>query len=186
MLRVESGWPIDFPRAEVHVEVGHRRHRRTSIPACGILFLCMFLPAVEGCGDQPVYPLDVPYFWHPYLYGAVLGYAALSTTHRHLRRATFAIRSLAWGLLAASVLLTVTSFAFGVVLLGISVILLAVIGTRGVSEKRIAVTGIAVSVMSLLWFGLWSGSPDALIGVYASLAASICLLAGSLQWLSEI
>lgn len=157
-----------------------------SIPAGALLFVCLFLPAVKGCGDQPVYPLEVPYFWHPYLYGAVIAYAAFASTHRSLRRATLTIRSLTWAVFAGSVLLTATSFAFGIVLLGISVILLAVIGTKGVSEKRIAVAGIVVSVMSLLWFGLWSGSSDALLGVYVSLAASIFLLAGSLHWLSEI
>ena len=157
-----------------------------SIPAGALLFACLFLPAVKGCGDQPVYPLEVPYFWHPYLFGAAIAYAAFASTHRSLRRATLVLRSLTWIVFAASVVLTATSFAFGVVLLGIAVVLLGVIGTKGVSEKRIAVAGIAVSVMSLLWFGLWSGSSDAMIGVYASLAASIFLLAGSLQWLSEI
>jgi hypothetical protein len=157
-----------------------------SIPAGLLLFGCLFLPAVKGCGDQPVYPLEVPYLWHPYVYGAVIAYAAFASTQRSLRRATLALRSLAWLVFCGSVILTATSFVFGIVLLGIGAILLAVIGTRGVSEKRIAITGIVVSVMSLLWFGLWCGSSDALIGVYMSLGASIFLLAGSLQWLSEI
>ena len=157
-----------------------------SIPAGVVLLLCLFLPAVKGCGDQAVYPLEVPYFWHPYLYGGVLAYAAVASTHRSLRRVTRVVRALTWAVFAGGVLMTATSFAFGIVLLGIGVVLLGAIGTKGVSEKRIAVTGIAVSVMSLLWFGLWSGSSDALIGVYMSLGASIFLLAGSLQWLSEI
>lgn len=183
---MESGWPVDFPRAQVHLELGRRRHRRTSIPAGVLLLLCLFLPAVRGCGEQPVYPLEVPYFWHPYLYGGVLAYAAMASTNRSLRIATFAVRTLTWVVFAGGVLMTATSFAFGIVLLGIGLVLLGVIGTKGVSEKRIAVTGIAVSVMSLLWFGLWSGSSDALVGVYMSLVASIFLLAGSLRWLSEI
>ena len=157
-----------------------------TVPAGVLLLVCMFLPAVKGCGPEPVYPLELPYFWHPYVYGAVLAFAALATTERALRHVTLAMRVLGGGILLASIVLTVTAFEFGIVLLGIAAVLLGVIGTKGVSERRIAGTGIVVSVMSLLWFGLWSGSADALVGVYVSLAASIFLLAGSLFWLSEI
>jgi hypothetical protein len=65
-------------------------------------------------------------------------------------------------------------------------VLLGVIRVRGVSENRIAITGIIMSVACVLWFGLWAGSSGALVGVYLALGASIFLLAGSLLWLSEI
>ncbi len=79
-----------------------------------------------------------------------------------------------------------TSGAVGAVLTTVAAVQLAIIGVSGTSEKRLAGSGIVVSVLSLLWFGLWSGSSGALVGIYVSLVASIFLLAGSLHWLSEI
>lgn len=181
-----AGWPVDIPRAEVHLELGPRRHRRMTVPAGALLFACMFLPAVKGCGSEPIYPLEMPFFWHPYLYGAALGFAALASTQRALVHATRVVRALSALVLAASLILAVAEPEVGVALLGIAAVLFGVIGTNGVSEKRLAIIGILVACMSLLWFGLWSGAADALIGVYLSFGAAIFLLAGSLYWLSEI
>lgn len=183
---MDSGWPVEVPRAQVHVGLGRRRHRRMTVPAGVLLFVCLFLPAVKGCGSQPVYPVELPYFWHPYAYGAILAFTALATTQRAVRRATIVMRVLAIGVLVASVVLTLLTFELGIVLLGVAAVLLGVIGTTGVSERRLAGSGIVVSVMSLLWFGLWCGSSEAMVGVYVSLGASIFLLAGTLHWLSEI
>jgi hypothetical protein len=183
---MDSGWPVDIPRAQVHVNLGRRRHRVVTLPSGLLLFVCLFLPAVKGCGHQPVYAFEMPYFWHPYLYGGVLAIAALASTHRALARATIAVRTLAVVVFVGSLLMTAMSPGFGTVLFGIAAVQLAVIGLRGVSEKRIAASGIVVASLSLLWFGLWSGSSDAMIGVYLSFIASIFLLAGSLKWLSEI
>jgi hypothetical protein len=169
----------------VLIELGRRRHRRMTLPAGLLLFICLFLPAVDGCG-QPVYPIETPYFWHPYLYGGAVAIAALAATVRGVRMATLGLRILAWFAVAGGCLMTTFSVGFGAVETVLGGALLAIIGTRGGSEKRIAVTAIVMSVLSLLWFGLWAGSAGALIGVYLSLGASIFLLAGSLFWLSEI
>jgi len=155
------------------------------MPSGVLLLLCVFLPAVKSCGTA-VYPIETPYFWHPYLYGGALALAALATTLRGVRAATLGMRALAWLCVAGGAILVPLSPGFGVVELALGCILLGIIGVRGVSEKRIAVTGIVVSVLSLLWFGLWAGSSGALLGVYVSLGTSIFLLAGSLLWLSEI
>lgn len=180
-----AGWPVDTPRARLYLELGRRRHRRLTLPAGVLLFVCLFLPAVDGCG-QAVYPVETPYFWHPYVYGGALALAALATTVRGLRRATVGLRVLAWLALLGGCALTTLSGGLGTVETVLGGVLLAIIGTRGVSERRLALTAIVVSVLSLLWFGLWAGSSGALVGVYVSLTASIFLLAGALLWLSEL
>jgi hypothetical protein len=179
-----AGWPVDVPRAHV-LEVGRRRHRHVTAPSGLLLFVCMFLPAVNSCGAS-VYPTDMPYFWHPYVYGLVLAVASFALTAHSVRLAVRALRTLAWLAIAGGAGLLLVSTGIGTVELGLGAILLGAIGVRGHAERRLAVTGIVVSVMCLLWFGLWSGSKDALVGVYLSLGASIFLLAGSLLWLSEI
>lgn len=185
MAAMESGWPVELPRARAIARVGPRRHRRLTMPSGALLFLCMFLPAVKGC-SEPVYPLEAPVFWHPYIYGAVLAVAATATTMRGVQVATIALRVLAYLCIAAGLVLVMEWPEYGIVELLLGAILLGTIGVRGVTEKRVAITGIVVSVCSLLWFGLWSASKDALIGVYISLGAAIFLLTGSLFWLSEI
>lgn len=185
IAEMDPGWPVDLPRVTQHVEVGRRRHRRLTIPGGALLLVCMFLPAVRGCGE-PVYPIETPWFWHPYLYGGALAAAALVTTVRGVRVATAGLRILAWLAVVGGAVMTTLSAGFGIVETALGVILLSIIGTKGFSEKRIAITGIVMAVLSVLWFGLWASSAGALIGVYLSLGAAIFLLAGSLLWLSEI
>lgn len=182
---MDSGWPIELPRPQIHAAIGRRRHRRLTTPSGLILLVCLFLPAVRAC-DNVVYPIETPYFWHPYIYGGALAIAALATTMRAVRLATTAMRGLAYVSIAGGCLLMVGNPAFGGIELALGVSMLAIIGTQGVSERRMALTGIVMAVLSLLWFGLWAGSASALVGVYVALAASIFLLAGSLLWLSEI
>lgn len=179
-----AGWPVDVPRRHV-LEVGTRRHRRITAPSGMLLFACMFLPAVRSCGTS-VYPTDMPYFWHPYIYGLALAVASFALTAHSVRLAVRTLRVLACVAIAGGAGLLLLSTGLGAIEIGLGAVLLGAIGLRGHAERRLAITGIVISAMCLLWFGLWAGSKDALVGVYLSLGASIFLLTGSLLWLSEI
>lgn len=179
-----AGWPVDVPRRHV-LEVGRRRHRRITAPSGLLLFACMFLPAVRSCGAS-VYPTEMPYFWHPYIYGLALAVASFALTAQSVRLAVRAVRAFACVAIAGGAGLLLLSTGLGAIELGLGALLLGAIGLRGYAERRLAITGIVIGASSLLWFGLWAGSNDALVGVYLSLGASIFLLIGSLVWLSEI
>jgi hypothetical protein len=144
----------------------------------------MFLPAVKGC-SAPVYPITTPMFVHPYLFGIVLALGAATFTVRGLQRTITAMRVLAWLTIAGSCVLAIVipSIAFIEFVVGMG--LLATIGRHGYSEKRAALTTIAIGAASLLWFGMWAVSPDALIGVYLSTLGAGGLLVGGLVWLAE-
>lgn len=182
---MEVGLPIELPRARMELEVGRRRHRRITGTSGLLLFVCLFLPAVRSCGSD-VYPVEMPMFWHPYLYGAVLAAGTVTATMRSVHLTTIALRVLGWLSVLGGVAVIALSPALGVVELALGAVLLGMIGMRGHSERRVAGTGVVISIASLLWFGLWASSSGALVGVYLSLVASIFLLAGSLFWLSEI
>lgn len=178
------GSAVDLPRQRVELELGRRRHRRIVGPSGLLLFICLFLPAVNGCTES-VTPLTMPELIHPYVFGLVLGVGAASLTIRGLRTTIRALRLLAWLTIAGACVLAVMVPGLALVELALGFVLLAAIGRRGYSEKRAAVTTIVVGAASLLWFGVWAGSPDALVGVYLSTLGSAGLVAGGLVWLSE-
>lgn len=173
-----------MPRARVELELGTRRHRRITGPSGVLLFACLFLPAVKGC-NEAVYPMSMPMFWHPYIYGAVLALGTATATVRHLHYTVLALRILAWLTVIGSAFLIMFAGGIAVVELIVGVLLLGAIGKRGCSERRVAVTTIAIGAVSLLWFGLWVVTPDAMVGVYVSALASVGLLGGGLVWLAE-
>ena len=175
---------VDVPRRRIDLEIGKRRHRRVTGPAGLLLFICMFLPAVKGC-NETVYPVTMPMFWHPYVFGAVFAFGAHSLTTRGLRYTVVALRVLAWLAVIGAALLTIAEGPFGLLEMAVGVALVFAIGTRGYCERRIAATAIVVGACSLLWFALWCG-PDALVGVYLSVPASAGLLVGGLVWLGEL
>jgi hypothetical protein len=175
---------VDLPRPRVELELGRRRHRRITAPSGLLLFVCLFLPAVRGC-DETVYPLSMPMFWHPYIYGLAFAFASAVVTVRHLRLAVLALRTLAWLTIIGSAFLLASAGGIGIAELIIGACLLAAIGRSGCSERRVALTAIVASTFSLLWFGMWLATPDAMIGVYLSAFASVGILAGSLVWLGE-
>jgi len=175
---------VDLPRPRIELELGKRRHRRITGPAGLLLFVCLFLPAMRGC-HETVYPMTMPMFWHPYIYGLVLALATAKLTVRHLHYTVMALRILAWLTVIGAALLIAFSGGVALVELLVGVLMLAAIGRRGCSERRVALTAIAMGTLSLLWFGLWVATPDAMVGVYLSVLASGGLLVGGLVWLVE-
>lgn len=145
----------------------------------------MFLPAVKGC-HEPVMPYEVPPFLPPYVYGLVFALIAMSPSARGLRLGYTALRVLAAMFLLAGVALAIVAPPVGVVELLIGAVLLVTVDPIADKEPRIAATGVEISVASILWFGAWSTTGDALLGIYLSLACSIGLLVGCVAWLREL
>jgi len=173
--------PTHFP-----VSGGRGRRHRSLTGLSGILlFACMFLPAVKGC-HQPVMPYEVPPFLPPYLYGLVFAMLAMSRSSRGLAFGVVALRALAVLVVLGSVVLVVIVPPVGVIELVIGSMLLVIVGLAGTTEPRIAGTGIAVGLVSMMWFGFWAVTPDALLGIYLALVSSIGLFAGSLAWSREL
>ncbi|TMQ07905.1 MAG: hypothetical protein E6J90_42065 [Deltaproteobacteria bacterium] len=162
-----------------------RRHRRLTGLSGLLLFACMFLPAVKGC-HQPVMAYEVPPFLPPYLYGLVFALTAIVWSRRGLALAMLALRVLGSLVVVASVVLVVIAPPIGVIELMIGALLLVTVGMFGTSEPRIVASGVMVGVVSVVWFGCWAVTPDALIGVYLALVSSVGLLAGCLAWLREL
>jgi hypothetical protein len=181
---VQGAGPVEPPCRRVEIELGRRRHRLITAPSGLLLFVCLFLPAVRGC-HAPVYPLEMPMFLPPYLYGLAFAYGAATLTARGMRNAIIAIRAITIMTLAGSALLVLLSPALGIIELMISAFVFAGIATGGHSERRAASTATIVGAICTLWFGFWTATSDALLGAYLSLASSIGLLVGGLVWLGE-
>ena len=165
---------------------GRTRRARPLVGVSGLLlFACMFLPAVRGC-DAPMTPLEVPPFLPPYLYGGVFALLAVWRTARGLGVGVTLLRALSLIVVTGSILVIVLAPPIGVVELTLGCALLVIIGVVGSSEARVAVMGIAVGVISVVWFGFWTTTPEALIGVHLALAGSFGLLVGCLGWLRDL
>ena len=175
---------VDLPRPRIELELGQRRHRRITAPAGVLLFVCLFLPALRGC-HETVYPVAMPMFWHPYLFGLVIAFGAARASVRHLHYTVTALRVFAWLTVIGSAFLIAVAGGAALAELIVGALLLAAIGRRGCSERRVAIATLGMGALSLLWFGLWVASPDAMVGVYLSAAASGGLLVGGLVWLVE-
>jgi hypothetical protein len=181
-------------RPGMAAQLGPRRHRRFTGPSGAVLFVCVFLPAVKAC-DSAVYPITVPWAWHPYLFGLVFALGAWAKTPRGVRRMILGLRWVAYTAAGGAALITAlvvtdgngheTLFTMGV-WGGIAAALIAMIGVRGYSERRAAATAIVVGVGSAVWFGLWVADGSALMGAYVSLGAALGLVAGGLRWLGDI
>lgn len=164
---------------------GQRRPRPLIGLSGLLLFACMFLPAIRGCG-APLTPLDAPPFLPPYVFGLVLAVIALWRTARGLALGVHALRLAAVLVVIGSVLVTMLAPPIGLTELVLGCVLLAMIGVYDASERRVAAAAMAISMICVVWFAFWSITPDALVGVHLSLIASIGLFAGSVGWLHDL
>ncbi|MEO7732980.1 MAG: hypothetical protein ABIY55_18595 [Kofleriaceae bacterium] len=183
---LEPGRPaMELPVRPV-IPPGRTRQARPLVGVSGLLlFACMFLPAVRGC-DAPMTPLEVPPFLPPYLYGGVFALLAVWRTARGLGLGVTLLRALSLIVVLGSIVVIVLAPPIGAVELVLGGVLLAIVGLFGSSEARVAAAGIAVGVICAVWFGFWTMTPEALIGVHLALASSIGLLVGCLRWLREL
>jgi hypothetical protein len=176
---------VDPPLKRIVAVHRGRCHRRITGVSGAVLFACMFLPAVDTCG-QPVMPYELPPFWPPYFYGLVFALIALAAQPSGLRRGIVALRVLTVMFVIGSVVVIPIAPEFGVVELAISAAVMAIVGVARTTEPRVATTGIMVGAGSVLWFSLWALTEEGRCGVYLSLAGASGLNAGSLVWLREL
>jgi hypothetical protein len=182
----ESGTSaVELPLRVVRPEIGRRRHRPLTGVAGLVLFVCLFLPAVKGCAT-PIVPVDMPPFWVPYLYGFVFAAAALARSALGFTAVAIALRVISWLVIAGGVTMLAIAPLIGVIEIAVGLALLATVGWTGTSERRLALTAIAVGGLGAIWFAVWCASPGALIGVYLSLASALGLVGGGLVWLAEV
>ncbi|HEY0478004.1 MAG TPA: hypothetical protein VGD37_10795 [Kofleriaceae bacterium] len=176
---------VDPPLLRVAAGGRIRRHRRVTALSGILLFACMFLPAVQACG-QPLTPYEVPPLAPPYVFGLVFALVAIARTSRGVWYAVFALHVLVMLVVVMSVAMIPIVPELGILELIIGVVLLLLFGLSGTTEPRVAVAAIVVALVSMLWFGLLAAADDALIGVYLSLASSAGLLLGAVLWLREL
>jgi hypothetical protein len=175
---------VELP--DVRSYAAQRRHRPLTGTAGILLFACLFLPALKGCGETTVMPLELPPFVPPYLYGLVFAFAARARSQRALVASVVMLRLLATLVACSGFVVFLVAPSVGIVELSIGVVLLAAAGARGYSERRLAWTAAIMGAVCTLWFGLWAFTADALAGVYLSLGSSVALLAGGLVWWFEV
>lgn len=175
---------VELP--DVRAYGSQRRHRPLTGTAGILLFACMFLPAMKGCGDTTVMPLELPPFLPPYLYGLLFAFAAQARTRRSIAASVALLRVLATLVACSGFVVFLVAPSVGIVELSVGVVLVATAGGRGYSERRLAWTATLMGAVCLLWFGMWSLTTDALAGVYLSLASSAALFAGGLVWSFEV
>jgi hypothetical protein len=185
--------PASFP-VELEPPRGpRRRHRLITAPSGLVLFVCLFLPAVEVCGS-PTYPIEVWPLATPYLLGLLVGILALVTGPRAVAGLVLAVRAVIWvtvvGWTVYLVGLAVTErddFVLpGLVWLFVGVSMVWMFGRGRRDEAAAARVTIATAVVCCVWFGLFCFDPGSLFGIYLSATAAVGLLIGGLEWRREV
>src|SRR4051812_9938433 len=171
---------------DVRPYASQRRHRPLTGTAGLLLFACMFMPALKGCGSTDVMPLELPPFLPPYLYGLVFAFAVQARTQRGLVASIVALRLLATLVACAGFVVFLISPAIGIVELTVGAALIVAIGGRGYTEQRLALTAILMGAVCTFWFGMWTLTGDALLGVHLALVSSVGLLVGGAWWYGEV
>jgi hypothetical protein len=165
-------------------ELGRRRHRRITGPSGWLLLVCMFLPAVKGC-HAPIYPLEMPMFLPPYLYGLVLALGAVAATPLGVRLAIGALRAITVMTVLGSAAVILLAPPIGVIEMVSGLVVLTALGWGGHSEVRAAAATGLIGLICVMWFGAWASTSDALVGVQLSLVGSVGVTLGGLVWLVE-
>ena len=145
----------------------------------------MFAPLLRVC-DDPVYPVEAPFAWTPYLLGVIVALLAVTQSRRALE-----------GLVVtAQVIIGLTAlipgyfamfaggkegFVGGSVILGVGAALVLAL-SHGSPSVRAANTLIVTGSVCTAWFALFAFSEDAMWGAYLSLAASIAILFMGIEW----
>lgn len=161
-----------------------RRHRRITGVSGIVLFACMFLPAIDACGT--VHPYELPPLAPPYLFGLVFALIAMSRTPRALAHGIVALRALSLLTGVASLLVGAVALQVGIPEMVLAAALLVILSWVHLGEARVALAAIALAAVSMLWFAVWCGGDDALVGIYLSLASAGGLLAGGVLWWREL
>ena len=170
---------------DVRPHASLRRHRPLTGTAGILLFACMFMPALRGCGDTTVMPLELPPFLPPYLYGLAFAFAAQARSQRAVMASIMMLRVLAVLVACAGFIVFLVAPTVGIVELTVGGVLIAAVGGRGYAERRLAWTAAVIGAVSMLWFGMWAVTADALVGVHLSLASSTALFLGGVVWAIE-
>jgi hypothetical protein len=157
-----------------------RRHRALTVPSSGLLAICLALPLFSQCG-HPVYPIQLPPLWGPYLFGVVFGLAALSP---RVRSYALGLKIIVWATLLGMGFLFAIGGVGQILAIALAVwMALATLGDR--SERTVARIGLAAGVSFAAWFGALSLDKDAMLGAFVSAIASIGVALGSLWWWFE-
>ncbi len=160
-----------------------RRRPLTGISGL-VLFVCMFVPAWRGCNHEAIIPIQIPFVIPPYLLGLGFAIAALRVKGG-LKGPTIYLRVVLILFLVECLIAFAEEPNFGVVLLLAPTLMLGILGFKRYSDRRIAGASIICGIGSAIWFGLFCGDHDTLIGVWLSLFASIGLAIGGLVWLVD-
>jgi hypothetical protein len=180
-----SAVPIDVEPLTGVDEPPPVRRRRLAAPPGILLALCMFAPLLRVCGD-PVYPVEAPFAWTPYLLGVIVAALAYAQSRRVIKGLVVAAQViLALTALVPGYLAMFTAgkegFLGGSITLGVGAALVLALA-HGSPSVRAANTLIVTGALCTAWFSLFVFSDDAMWGAYLSLATSLAILLLGIEW----